>query len=374
MFSAPGEKGVNFIDAVCFLMKASDARLTAEQKYIFMSIQSLFGKDIEKNILIVITFADGKHPSVLASVEDAKLPYGFWFAFNNSGLFASNQQGHSCLGPMFWEMGIRNFQTFFDNLEKMKPKSLQQTQQVLLERDFLEATLQKLQPLVDAGLNKALLLKQEKGILFKYETDIQENANFADHVEETRQVITKLPFGQNTTNCLHCNITCHENCSRANDNEKYNCSKMQNGFCTVCRRKCVWSQHANVPFIFSNKTLYIKKINEEKMKRFQEAVEAKLSYEVFLKQQTAELENLMKSVQILVNQMDKCNNNLKKNALYHDPLMMVEYIDLMIESEKLEMKCGFFNRIQVLQTYRKKADISKDVARFQETFKAALYY
>lgn len=54
--------------------------------------------------------------------------------------------------------------------------------------------------------------------------------------------------------------------------------------------------------------------------------------------------------------------------------MMVEYIDLMIESEKLEMKCGFFNRIQVLQTYRKKADISKDVARFQETFKAALYY
>ena len=60
LFSVLDQKGVGFIDAVCFLVKAPDARLTVIQKYIFMSIQSLFGKDIKKSICMLITFADGK--------------------------------------------------------------------------------------------------------------------------------------------------------------------------------------------------------------------------------------------------------------------------------------------------------------------------
>ncbi len=43
-FSARG--GINCIDAVCFVVQASLARLTHTQKYIFDSILSIFGKDI----------------------------------------------------------------------------------------------------------------------------------------------------------------------------------------------------------------------------------------------------------------------------------------------------------------------------------------
>nr|XP_055055812.1 uncharacterized protein LOC129440460 [Misgurnus anguillicaudatus] len=56
-FSQPG--GIDQIDAVCFVVQASLARLTHTQKYIFDSILSIFGKDIADNILMLITFADG---------------------------------------------------------------------------------------------------------------------------------------------------------------------------------------------------------------------------------------------------------------------------------------------------------------------------
>lgn len=41
LFSEEGAKGVLYIDAVCFIVKAPDARLTASQKYIFSSIMAL---------------------------------------------------------------------------------------------------------------------------------------------------------------------------------------------------------------------------------------------------------------------------------------------------------------------------------------------
>ncbi|KTF92594.1 hypothetical protein cypCar_00026626 [Cyprinus carpio] len=48
-FSAHG--GIDHIDAVCFVVQASLARLTHTQKYVFDSILSIFGKDIAENYI-----------------------------------------------------------------------------------------------------------------------------------------------------------------------------------------------------------------------------------------------------------------------------------------------------------------------------------
>ncbi len=43
-FSQPG--GIQQVEAVCFVVKASSSRLTQTQRYVFESIMSIFGKDI----------------------------------------------------------------------------------------------------------------------------------------------------------------------------------------------------------------------------------------------------------------------------------------------------------------------------------------
>lgn len=114
LFSAPDDQGVSFIDAVCFIVRAPDARLTSMQKYIFTSIMSLFGKNIEPNICTLITFADGTEPPVLASLVESKLPFGSTFTFNNSALFTDKKDlKNTSLAPIFWKMCFCSFHSFF---------------------------------------------------------------------------------------------------------------------------------------------------------------------------------------------------------------------------------------------------------------------
>ncbi|XP_062371966.1 septin-5-like [Sardina pilchardus] len=51
------------IDTVGLVVKSSANRLTKSQRYIFDSILSLFGKDIEDNIVLLITHSDGLPPT-----------------------------------------------------------------------------------------------------------------------------------------------------------------------------------------------------------------------------------------------------------------------------------------------------------------------
>lgn len=132
LFSETGAKGVHFLDAVCFVVKAPDARLTVSQRYILSSIMSLFGKDIESNICTLITFGDGVEPPVLGSLKEADIPFGSTFQFNNSALFAENKNLNSTsLSPMLWDIGFKSFQKFFEEINHFKTKSISLTRDVL---------------------------------------------------------------------------------------------------------------------------------------------------------------------------------------------------------------------------------------------------
>ncbi|XP_069086178.1 uncharacterized protein [Pleurodeles waltl] len=71
-FSTPG--GVDHLDAVCFVVQSSLARLTPSQRYIFDSILSIFGKDVADNIFVLVTFADGQKPPVKSGGDTLNLP------------------------------------------------------------------------------------------------------------------------------------------------------------------------------------------------------------------------------------------------------------------------------------------------------------
>ncbi|WAQ94894.1 hypothetical protein MAR_007365 [Mya arenaria] len=365
LFSKKGPQGVVSIDAVCFLIKAPDARLTPLQSYIFQSIMSLFGKDIEKNICSLITFADGIDPPVLAALLESGLPFGTRFTFNNSGLYAKNVDlDNTSLAPMFWDMGMKGFRNFFQTLGTMSTKSLQMTSDVLYERNRLEVTIKNLEPMLDAGLLKVNQLKAEIKLFGDHKSLIADNKDFEYTVTSTRQVKTDLPRGQHVTNCTHCHFTCHDNCAFANDDQKINCCAMSGGYCTICPDRCFWKEHANTPYIFSFITVTENKTYGEMKAKYEEASGKLLTQEQLLEQMGQELEKMIDVIEDMMIVIRDCNARLAEIALRPNPLTMVDHIDLMIENEKMHKKQGWLNRVKTLQAFRKRALIHNDFETF----------
>ncbi|RXM91133.1 Stonustoxin subunit alpha [Acipenser ruthenus] len=156
-----GANGIHSINAVCFVVQATLARLTHGQKYIFDSILSMFGKDIKENIQILVTFADGKVPSVLEVFKDSGVPCPkrndgtpVHFKYNNSVLFACGDNTENISDRMLWKMGFSSMRNMFDELGKKETNSLQLTKEVIAERKKFEAALLVLQPVIKVCLMK----------------------------------------------------------------------------------------------------------------------------------------------------------------------------------------------------------------------------
>ncbi|XP_062572462.1 uncharacterized protein LOC134234415 [Saccostrea cucullata] len=372
LFSAKGQQGVLFIDAVCFIVKAPDARLTVSQKYIFSSIMSLFGKDIESNICTLITFADGAEPPVLASLTEANLPFGSTFQFNNSALFAENKNlSVTSLSPMFWEMGCRSFQKFFDQLGKFETRSLSQTKDVLEEREQLKTIIANILPQVKAGLSKLGELRDQLEIFKRHKDDIENNKDFTYKVDETKQYLIDLPKGQHVTNCLQCNVTCHERCAIADDSQKRGCAAMRNGYCKVCVGKCIWSEHKNTPYIFKYVVEKVTKTYTEMKQKYEKAKGSTLTHEKYIEELTYDIDYLFGNVTMMMSDMKRCKARLKEIALRPDPLSAVEHIDLLIQAEETEKQPGFRRRIMMLNEIKRMALVDKHIENFDQSLRLA---
>ena len=135
---------LNTLNAICFVAQSSNARLTANQKYIFISVFDLFGEDVKENFIAMLTFCDGGTPQVVASLEDSNcvfstvIPYikkPWLYKFNNSAIFASNREDE--FTKMFSKSGTKSFDEFTKKLIKLPRKSLAQSKQLLEERNRL---------------------------------------------------------------------------------------------------------------------------------------------------------------------------------------------------------------------------------------------
>ncbi|KAH3773428.1 uncharacterized protein LOC127844798 [Dreissena polymorpha] len=369
LFTSKGDKGVTEIDAVCFLIKAPDARLTAIQSYIFQSIMSLFGKNIEDNICSLITFADGDDPPVYAALKESNLPFGERFTFNNSGLFVNNKNvSPKSLAPIFWHMGLQSFDNFFKHIDTLFRKSLQQTGDVLIERKRIEATLETLQPNLNAALNIVKELKDEIEILEKNKSIIAENTNFEYTVDETHQVKNALLPGEYVTCCTHCHYTCHRPCGIPNDADKHGCAAMSGGICTVCPARCHWTQHQNTPYYFTFETVKVRKTYAEMEKKYKDASGKKLSQEDILRKMREKLQQMVETITKMMEVVKNSNERLTEIALRPNPLTMSEHIKQMIENENVTKKKGYQARVDTLYRLLEKTKIADTAQKLNEEF------
>ncbi|XP_058626735.1 uncharacterized protein LOC131537380 isoform X2 [Onychostoma macrolepis] len=369
--------GIDHIDAVCFVVQASLARLTHTQKYIFDSILSIFGKDIAQNILVLVTFADGKAPPVLEAIKVSQVPCStnesgdpLHFKFNNSAMFATNNKAGGAkesdwenFDQMFWNLGFSSMTKFFISLNMMQTKSLSLTQEVLTERQQLEVLVERLQPQINAGLTKLNEIRNTYAALEQHKAEMDANKDFEYEIEVTVPKQIKNTSKSFLTNCQNCHFTCHDTCAYANDSDKDKCSAMKNGKCNVCPGKCVWNVHFNQKYKWDYVTEKRKETYQDLKKRYAAAHGQVMSKEKIFEELENELDVVRDTVAGLIKRSQMSLKRLQEIALKPNPLSVPDYIDLMIESEKQEAKPGFKDRIRSLSEVRKKADLISKVSK-----------
>ncbi len=359
-FSVKHPQGIDVLHGIGFVAQASLARLSHSQKYIFDSILSIYGRDIASNIFLMTTFADGQDPPVMDAIEEANIPHQKYFKFNNSALFVNGKEG--TFDAMFWEMGMKSFQSFFSDFGKAEHRSLQLTREVLSEREQLENVLQQLQPQIHTGLTKMDELQRVVIMLEHNKSLIEQNKEFVFAVSVTKQRMVDTPPGVYTTNCLNCNYTCHDNCAYSNHADKKDCSAMDmDGYCTVCPGECVSSKHVNNPYIFELYDEEEVRTSDELKDRYDTAREGESQAETMINNIKDDVNSLEIIVLGLVNKARKSLMRLDEIALKPNPLSEVDYIDLLIQSEEQQCRHGWMERVAAFKTLRKRASLMRKI-------------
>jgi hypothetical protein len=210
------------LDAVAFVVKSSDARLTLSQKYIFNSVLDIFGKDMGENIRFLITYADGSYPQVLAAIKEAQLPCQMdskgspcHHNFNNDGVYtnpSSATRTHDSIS-YHWNISMENFESFFNELSGMKTTSLRMTKQVVEMRKCLEIHLEFMWDGIDQQLAKMEELRKTEEIIDQSKEKIDSNQDFEKTVLVSKKVKEVIKKKQSALNCTKCQVTCHYPCT-----------------------------------------------------------------------------------------------------------------------------------------------------------------
>uniref|UniRef100_A0A672Z2P2 AIG1-type G domain-containing protein n=1 Tax=Sphaeramia orbicularis TaxID=375764 RepID=A0A672Z2P2_9TELE len=355
------QSGVSEIDVICFVAHSALARLTPTQKHVFDSVLSIFGKDVAENIRILVMFADGQRPPVLEAINASGFPcpktddgLPAHFKFNNSALFAQKRSSDDEDGgfdEMVWNMGFQSMKRFFAALNQIKTKSLTMTNKVLIERQQLLVSVEKLQKTGKMGLSKLEEIKETAEKLQDLETEIctNENVEFEVTVKKPFQKDSGRGSGRYFTNCQQCHHTCHEDSLDEHDEDKIQCPAMgPDGHCTVCPGKCPWNVHLHQEFKWECREVKeVRKVKELKEK-YQVLTEAEKPVQALISNLMKEYDVVNTEVEKLTNEATDCFNHLKEIALMPDPVSTPEYINMLIDAEKSEAKPGWEERVQSL--------------------------
>ncbi|XP_062372833.1 uncharacterized protein LOC134060219 [Sardina pilchardus] len=265
--------GIDRIDAVGLVIKASQNRVTDVQRYIFESVLSLFGKDIEDNIVLLITHSDGLTPTgALDAIKNADTRCAkdrdgepIHFLFNNR----QNQPHKEHQAKTFkriWSSGEESTEDLFKFLQRVKGQSLRMTGDVLKQRIHLEAILSELFTTINLVDEDEKEVERIDSIVKENKAKLDNNENFTYIAKETK--MKKVPIKDHFQFCYEkamCCDVCKKNChfpgctwvARLNW-----CSVMSGGICTVCG--CSYKVHTKeTNKLYMPVTEEVEKTNEE---------------------------------------------------------------------------------------------------------------
>ncbi|XP_057178008.1 uncharacterized protein LOC130546664 [Triplophysa rosa] len=277
------EDGIHEIHAVCLLLKSTDSRLHDRQLYVLDQILSLFGKDIEKNILLLFTQCSKKSlpkNKILNFIKDsgikcAKRSDGqyIYFHFDNCQSECYDEEDRESYKSS-WDYGIENFRQFFDHLNGLHSKSLDMTKGVLRARKQLDACVNNLKDRIKLAELRQTELEQTQTALRECENDRKERKNFQCEVDEPYKDLVKIVspwwhLSKTATRCTECEENCHYPGCWWVKNLSWCSVMMKEGKCTVCTGKCHYTKHVKDDKIYEIKTKKVTRTDKDLKERYE---------------------------------------------------------------------------------------------------------
>ena len=338
------------------------ARLTKTQEYIFESILALFGKDVRKNIFIMVTFADAQRPPVLDAIDKAKISYDTYYTFNNSAIFA-DKTNNKQFTELFWEMGNKSFEAFFTKFSQSQDVSLKCTREVLNQRKKLDVFVYAIQRKIELGVAKIEELEKEKRVMYTHQAKIDANENFTYTIPMTKQRQIHVKKGTYVTNCVNCNFTCHYPCLIADDRQKFKCWAMENrcdktsNCCRICAGNCSWVHHFNNGYKFELYTTTETRTSDDLKKNYLVGKEDKKKAEAMVNNIKKHITDTRQDVKKKMKTVQGCLAKLNEIALRTNPLTEENYLEMLIRSEEDQKRAGYLERIKFYQEALQEAQI-----------------
>ncbi|XP_035995769.1 uncharacterized protein LOC105925998 isoform X1 [Fundulus heteroclitus] len=354
------DNGIHEIDSVGLVLKSSVNRLSDRLRYIFDSVMSLFGKDIEKNIVALVTHSNGRRPKDLLQALDAanikcakdekKKPV--CFLFNNCQHEERTEEAEYLENAD--RIAAKGLSGFTDFLGTTAPQKLQTTLDVLNERIRLSACIQNLQERIRLSELKQTEIKQIKEALKNYEQKPERNKTFAVEVYEAYKDKEPIDGGiwlmilfKGAVCCTVCEENCHSSGCTSSRNIK-DCKVMKDGRCTVCSSKCPVSAHIKGKWRYVTKTRKVQK-NMEIIKR-RSKTQKRLG---ILQNLECEIKALRAEKSDLLEEAFQHVVHLEKIALKVNSLSTFVHLDFLIEKMKDN---GDTKKVQKLEEMKKKED------------------
>lgn len=345
------EDEVHSIDAIGLVVRSTQNRLTASQRYIFDAILSLFGKDLEKNIVLFVTHSDGKPPkNLLAAISECNILCAknqqnqpVHFLFDNCQ--ADLNKGFESLHKSAWNQGMDNVEKFFDFLKTVDKKFLRSTRGVLRERKQLEVCISNLEERINAINQKESQVEQIDAAMKENRKDLETCEKFQFEVEEPykEKVDTETTKKKKSKKITLCD-TCQENCHFPSCSEKLkSCKAMKKKYCTVCTGKCHYTKHTKEAKMYVQKTRKVMKINEELKSKYEQEYQEK---QELRNQVESELQALREEKAQLMEEAYQSILTLERIALKSDSLSTLLHLDFLIENMK---ETGNSEKVQSLQ-------------------------
>ncbi|XP_060897864.1 uncharacterized protein LOC132977358 [Labrus mixtus] len=359
--------GVHEINVVGLVLKASENRLNDQLRYIFDSAVSLFGKDMENNIVALLTHSDGLTPeNALKALNAANIKC----AKNTENepvhfLFNTSQHEERMEGTKAAEQAkqttTEGMKMFLEFLGKTQPQKVEITVKVLNERIRLTACIKNLQERVELIELQQREIQQTQEKLKKHEEEMKSNKNFTIEVDESYKEKEPmkgkggrwlLVFYAGVVSCNKCEENCHfPGCTMAWHPK--DCEVMKRGKCTACSGKCPASDHVKEEMQYVFKTRTVQKTLQDVKDKFESSKSDLEKSTSILKDLEMEMGELEKDKDQWLEESFKHVLDLEKIALNVDSLSTHVHLDFLIEKMKEK---GDTEKVQKLEKMKSRMD------------------